>query len=325
MSFYSKEILITGGLGFIGSNLALRLVSEGAKVTLMDSMLDEYGANLFNIKDIRDKVKINYSDMRDKHSLAYLVRGKDYIFNLAGQVSHQDSMKDPFMDLEVNTRAQLTLLECCRFNAPNVVIVFSSTRQIYGAPEYLPVDEQHSLHPPDVNGINKLAAEYYHQLYTRVYNIRTVSLRLTNTYGPRQLIKNARQGVIGWFVNRAITGNTIQLFGTGEQIRDFTYVDDVVDALCRVALQPETYGHVYNLSGMCASLKHVAELLIQYTQKGRIEVVPFPSDRKKIDIGDFYGKSEKLEHVTGWKPSITLEDGLNRMIQYYKQYGREYL
>ncbi len=249
MNFKGKKILITGGMGFIGSNLAIRLVNEGADVTIMDSMLDDYGANLYNIEPIKGQVKINFSDMRDEHSLRYLVRNKDYIFNLAGQVSHQDSMNQPFMDMEVNLRAQLTLLESCRHYAPNAIIIYSSTRQIYGKPQYLPVDENHPLMPPDVNGINKLAAEYYHGLYTRVYGLKTVSLRLTNTYGPRQLIKNSRQGFIGWFVNRAITDNTIELFGTGEQVRDFNFVTDVVEAMCQVAENKNTYGKVYNLSG----------------------------------------------------------------------------
>jgi len=325
MSFAGKNVLITGGVGFIGSNLARRLVREGANVTLLDSMLDEYGANLFNIKDIKDDVVLNFSDMRDEHSLRYLVRDKDYIFNLAGQVSHQDSMREPFMDMEVNTRAQLTLLETCRYYAPQTIIVFSSTRQIYGHPQYLPVDENHPLAPPDVNGINKLAAEHYHQLYTKVYGVRTVSLRLTNTYGPGQLIKNARQGFIGWFVNRAVTGETIQLFGTGEQLRDFNYVDDVVEAMCLAALHEDAYGDVFNLSGERASLKTVAETLIRLSGKGNLQIVPFPEERKKIDIGDFYGTSEKIEKRIGWKPKVGLEDGLRRMVEYYMRYMDEYL
>lgn len=325
MSLNGKKVLVTGGLGFIGSNLAMRLVQEGADVTLLDSMLDEYGANLFNIEDIKDKVKINYSDMRDEHSLRYIARDKDYIFNLAGQVSHQDSMNQPFMDLEVNVRAQLTLLETCRHYNPNAVIVFSGTRQIYGSPQYLPVDEKHPLLPPDVNGINKLAAEYYHRLYTKVYGVRSVCLRLTNTYGPRQLIKNARQGFIGWFVNRVVTGNPIQLFGTGEQIRDFTHVDDVVEAMVRVAEIPECYGDVYNLAGPKASLKRVAELLVQYAGQGSLEIVPFPEERKKIDIGDFYGNSAKLEKATGWKTQVSLEDGLKDMVGYYMKNKEYYL
>lgn len=325
MSFKGKKILITGGIGFIGSNLAIRLVNEGADVTILDSMLDEYGANFFNIKPIRENVQINYSDMRDEHSLRYLVKNKEYIFNLAGQVSHQDSMTNPFLDLDVNVKAQLSLLETCRKYVPNVTIVFSSTRQIYGKPQYLPVDEKHPLSPPDVNGINKLAAENYHSLYTKVYGLNTVSLRLTNTYGPRQLIKNARQGFIGWFVNRAIQGEKIKLFGTGEQLRDFNYVDDVVDALCIAAEDKALYGKVYNLSGDKASLRYIAELLIAYVGKGSLEIVPFPEERKKIDIGDFYGDSSLFQKSTNWNPKISIDDGLKRMIDFYQKNRGEYL
>ena len=330
MNFKNAKVLITGGMGFIGSNLAIELLKEGADVTILDSMLDDYGANLFNIAPIKNEVKVNFSDMRDEHSLRYIVKNKDYIFNLAGQVSHQDSMVQPFMDMEINVKAQLTLLEACRHYAPNAVIVYSSTRQIYGTPQYLPVDEAHPLLPPDVNGINKLAAEYYHSLYSKVYGLKTVSLRLTNTYGPRQLIKNNRQGFIGWFVNRVITDNVIELFGTGEQVRDFNYVSDVVKAMCIVAQSENTYGKVYNLSGQPnsdgrASLKRIAELLIKHSQSGKMKIVPFPAERKKIDIGDFYGSSEKLNSDTGWIPEVSLDEGLKLTVDYYKENFKYYL
>ena len=318
MSFRGKKVLITGGAGFIGSNLAHRMVQEGADVMLLDSMIEGYGANLHNLDGIKDRVHINFSDMRDEHTLKYVVREKDYIFHMAGQVSHQDSMNDPFMDLAVNARGTLALLEACRVNAPHAVLVYASTRQIYGKPEYLPVDEKHPLLPPDVNGINKLAAEQYMRLYNHVYDIPTVSLRLTNTYGPRQLISNARQGVIGWFVNRALLGETIQLYGGGGQLRDFNYVDDVVEAMCLAAENKYTYGHVYNLAGERASLKTVAETLISITGKGSIEVIPFPDERKKIDIGDFYGDSSMFEGITGWQAKTKLERGLKAMIDYYR-------
>ena len=318
MSFKDKQVLITGGMGFIGSNLAIKLVSEGARVTILDAMLPQYGGNFYNLESVKTQLEINTSDMRDKSKLLDLVKGKEFIFNLAGQVSHQDSMTDPFLDLDVNVKAQLNLLEACRQCAAGSVIVYSSTRQLYGAPEYLPVDERHPVNPTDVNGINKLAAEQYHSLYSKVYGMKIVSLRLTNTYGPRQLIKNARQGFVGWFVNRAILGETIQLFGTGEQIRDFTYVDDVVSALCIAASTPNCHGRVYNLGGEQATLKQVAELLIKHCGKGRIEITPFPEERRKIDIGNFYGSYEKFAADVGWRPKIGLSDGLRNMIDYYK-------
>lgn len=325
MLFADKQVLITGGAGFIGSNLAINLAARGALVTIMDSMLPDYGGNLFNLDPVRNNIAINFSDMRDPHSLSYLVKNKDFIFNLAGQVSHQDSMVDPMMDLEINIKAQLVLLEACRRNNTEAVIVYASTRQFYGHPEYTPVDERHPINPPDVNGINKFAGEQYHTLYSKIYGIKTVSLRLTNTYGPRQLIKNARQGFIGWFVNRAVTGNPIQLFGGGEQLRDFNHVDDVVEAFLLAATTPSCYGKYFNLSGDKASLCEVAEYLIHASGRGSVERIVFPEERKKIDIGSFYGNSDKFRAATGWLPRIPLERGLADTVAYYQEHGRHYL
>src|SRR5215471_1462182 len=218
--FLGKSVMVTGGLGFIGSNLAHRLVALGAEVLLVDSLIPHYGGNPFNIVGIESRVKLNVADVRDEYSMAYLVQGRDLIFNLAGQVSHIDSMQDPYTDLEINVRSQISLLEACRKHNRDVKIVYTSTRQLYGKPDYLPVDEQHLAHPTDANGINKLAGELYHILYNNVYGVRTVSLRLTNTYGPRQLIKHPRQGFIGWFIRRIVEGSEILLYGDGEQVRD---------------------------------------------------------------------------------------------------------
>lgn len=325
MSFANKQVLITGGAGFIGSNMAIRLAALGAQVTVMDSMLPGYGGNIFNLEPVRDAISINFSDMRDPYSLSYIVQGKDYIFNLAGQVSHQDSMSDPLMDMEINVRAQLVLLEACRKNNPDAVIVYASTRQFYGIPEYLPVDERHPINPPDVNGINKFAGEQYHTLYHRVHGLKTVSLRLTNTYGPRLLIKNARQGFIGWFINRAISGEVIQLFGGGEQLRDFNHVDDVVEAFLLAAVTPACYGDYFNLSGEKESLYNVAQTLISAAGKGVVEQVPFPEERKKIDIGSFWGCSRKFSDITGWQQGIDLKAGLASTYEFYARNHGKYL
>ncbi|MEW5717682.1 MAG: NAD-dependent epimerase/dehydratase family protein, partial [Chloroflexota bacterium] len=231
----NKDCLITGGLGFVGSNLARRLVELGARVTLVDSLIPEYGGNLFNIAGIEDKVRVNIADVRDEYSMDYLVRGRDYLFNLAGQTSHLDSMQNPYTDLEINCRAQLAILEACRKHNPRVKIVFTSTRQMYGKPDYLPVDERHLVHPTDVNGINKMAGEWYHIIYNNVYGIRAVSLRMTNTYGPRMRVKDARQTFLGDWVRRLVDGVPIEVWGDGLQIRDFNYVDDTVDAILLAA------------------------------------------------------------------------------------------
>ncbi|MDH4209537.1 MAG: NAD-dependent epimerase/dehydratase family protein, partial [Anaerolineae bacterium] len=244
-SYQDKKVMITGGLGFIGSNLAHRLVDYGADVLIVDSLIPDYGGNLFNVEGIRDRVRINVADVRDVSGMNYLVQGQDYIFNLAGQVSHVDSMSDPYTDLEINCRSQLSLLEACRRNNPAVKVIYASTRQIYGVPDYLPVDEKHLLHPTDVNGINKMAGEWYHILYSHVYGIRATSLRLTNTYGPRQLMKHSRQGFIGWFIRLAIDGQEISLYGDGRQVRDLNYVDDAVEAFLLAGAKDNVNGQVY--------------------------------------------------------------------------------
>ncbi len=324
-SFSEKKILITGGLGFIGSNLAQRLVDLGANVTLVDSLIPEYGGNLFNISGIKDRVQINVSDVRDTHSMKYLIQKQDYLFNLAGQTSHMDSMQDPYTDLEINCRAQLSILETCRQYNPAIKIVFASTRQIYGKPEYLPVDEKHLLHPTDVNGINKMAGEWYHILYNNVYGIRSCALRLTNTYGPRMRIKDARQTFLGIWVKLLIEGKPFEVWG-GDQLRDFTYVDDAVDALLIAATKEEANGRVYNLGGCeVISLREMAELLVKVNGSGEFQVRNFPDDRKKIDIGDYYADNKLILSELGWSPKVNLKEGLTRSLNYYRQHLVKYL
>ena len=319
-AFLQKRVLITGGLGFIGSNLARRLVDLGAIVTLVDSLVPAYGGNPFNIRGIEDRLHINIADVRDEHSMAYLVQGKHLIFNLAGQVSHIDSMEDPYTDLEINVRSQLSIMEACRKNNRQVKIVYTSTRQIYGKPQHLPVSETHLANPTDVNGINKLCGELYHILYNTVYGIRAVSLRLTNTYGPRQLMKHARQGFIGLFVRQIVEGREIKIFGDGRQVRDFNYVDDVVDALLIAAIAEQADGEIYNLGGdEPTSLKDLVELMIDINGGGSYRLVPFPEEKKVIDIGDFYGDYTKIKTALGWQPKVRLREGLQKTIGFYKE------
>ncbi|MDT8272042.1 MAG: NAD-dependent epimerase/dehydratase family protein, partial [Desulfomonilia bacterium] len=283
--YRGKNVLITGGLGFIGSNLAIRLVEYGSRVTLIDSLIPEYGGNLYNVDPIKDIVNINFSDVRDEHAMKYLVKNQDFLFNLAGQTSHLDSMKDPFTDLEINAKSQLFILEACRWHNPDIRIVFASTRQIYGVPRYLPVDEHHPLSPIDVNGINKMAGEWYHIVYHNVYGIRSSVLRLTNTYGPRMRVKDARQTFLGIWIRRLIEKKPILVFGDGLQRRDFNFIDDVVDALVMAAPDERAHGQICNLGADDPiSLKDTAELMIRIHGKGTYQVVPFPDDRKVIDI-----------------------------------------
>ncbi len=325
LGFTTKKVIITGGLGFIGSNLARRLLDLGAYVTLVDSLIPEFGGNLFNIADIEDRIRVNISDVRDIQSMRYLVQGQDYLFNLAGQTSHMDSMQDPYTDMEINCRAQLSILESCRHYNPNIKIVFASTRQIYGKPDYLPVDEKHLLRPADVNGINKMAGEWYHILYNNVYGIRACALRLTNTYGPRMRIKDARQTFLGIWVKLLLEGKPFDVWG-GQQLRDFTYLDDVVEALLLAAIKEEATGQVYNLGGCeVITLQELAELLVNVNGSGTFQVRVFPDDRKRIDIGDYYADDRRIRSELGWAPQVNLEEGLTRSLDYYRRHLENYL
>ncbi len=318
-SYSGARILITGGVGFIGATLAHRLVDLGAHVTLVDSLIPIYGGNRRNIAAIADKVTVNIADVRDEYSMDYLVQGQDFLFNLAGQSSHLDSMRDPYTDLDINCRAQLSILEACRKQNPKLKLVYTSTRQIYGKPEYLPVDERHPLKPVDVNGINKMAGEWYHILYNNVYGIRACVLRLTNTIGPRMRVKDARQTFLGIWVKQLIDGQPIQVWGDGAQIRDFTYVDDCVDALLLAGASPSADGQIFNLgSHETINLRDLAALLVEINGSGHYDVVPFPADRKPIDIGDYYADYRFIQGRLGWRPKVALRDGLERILAFYR-------
>jgi nucleoside-diphosphate-sugar epimerase len=313
----SKRVLITGGLGFIGSNLAIRLVEEGAKVTLVDSLREEYGGNLRNVEPIRQSVKIDISDVRDLQSFRQLIGEQEFLFNLAGQTSHLDSMEDPYTDLDINVKAQVTILEVCRRYNPEIRIVFASTRQIYGRPQYLPVDEKHPLRPVDVNGVNKMAGEQYHLLYHDVFGMKTRALRLTNTYGPRMRVKDARQTFLGIWVRNLLSGSPLEVWGGG-QLRDFNYVDDVVEALLLASVAPEAEGKVINLGGSeRISLKGLAELMIKIGGKGSYTIREFPEERKRIDIGDYYSDFSLAVRILGWQPKVGLGEGLARTLEYF--------
>lgn len=323
--FRNRKVLITGGLGFIGSNLARRLASFGANVTAVDSMVPEYGGNLFNAADMEGRLTVNISDVRDAHSMKYLVRGQDFLFNLAGQTSHMDSMTDPFTDLEINSKSQLSILESCRQHNPEVKIVFASTRQVYGRPERLPVDETHPLRPVDVNGINKLAGEWYHILYNNVYGIRACALRLTNTYGPRMRVKDARQTFLGIWIRLLVQGKPFEVWD-GTQLRDFNYVDDAVDALLLAASHETANGQVFNVGGdPVVTLKELAEILIEVNEGGTYVVKQFPADRRSIDIGDYFADCSKIHEVLRWQQKVSLQTGLRRTLSFYRQHLEHYL
>ena len=324
-NYSGKEILITGGLGFIGSNLARSLAVQGANITLVDSLIPQYGGNAFNIDDIKNKVAVNVCDVRDIFAMEHLIQGKEYLFNLAGQTSHLDSMADPHTDLDINAAAQLSILEVCRKENPDIKIVFASTRQLYGRPDYLPVDEKHPIRPVDVNGINKLAGEWYHLLYNNVYGIRACALRLTNTYGPGMRVKDARQTFLGIWIRLLLEGKPIKVFGDGKQLRDFNFVDDCVEALLLAGASDQANGKIYNLGGSeVIGLKDLAKMMVNLGHGGSFELAPFPSERKAIDIGDYYSDFSLITKELGWVPKIDLKDGLKLTLNYYSTHSSHY-
>lgn len=325
-SFYTGlNVMVTGGLGFIGSNLAHRLVQAGAQVLIVDAMLPHCGGNLANVRGLEGRVRIERIDLNHRDAISALVGGCDVVFNLAGHVSHIDSMLDPVADLEANVRAQVVLLEACRHVHATPRIAFASTRQIYGRPCRLPVDEQHPLRPVDVNGINKMAAEAYHSLYHQVYDLWTVSLRLTNTYGPRMRIKDARQNFLGMWLRRVVEADALEVWG-GEQRRDLCFVDDVVEAFLRVVANPTAAGEVFNLGGCPpVTLAELADTLITIAGSGSAVCRPFPAERKRIDIGDYFADDRRFRDLTGWAPKVALRDGLARSIDYYRRHLSDYL
>jgi len=324
-NYSGKEILITGGLGFIGSNLARSLAVQGANVTLVDSLIPQYGGNTFNIDDIQNKVVVNVCDVRDTFAMAHLIQGKDYLFNLAGQTSHLDSMTDPHTDLDINAAAQLSILEVCRKENPDIKIVFASTRQLYGRPDYVPVDEKHPISPVDVNGINKLAGEWYHLLYNNVYGIRACALRLTNTYGPGMRVKDARQTFLGIWIRLLLEGKPIKVFGDGKQLRDFNFVEDCVEALLLAGASDQANGKIYNLGcSEVIGLKDLAKMMVNLGYGGSFDLAPFPSERKAIDIGDYFSDFSLITKELGWVPKIDLKDGLKLTLNYYSTHSSHY-
>lgn len=326
-TFYrDRRVIVTGGLGFIGSTIAHQLVELGARVLIIDSLIPEYGGNLFNIAGIEDRVRVNIADVRQASTMNYLVRDHEVIFNLAGQVSHIDSMQDPYTDLEINCRGQLSILEACRRYNPAVKIVFAGTRQVYGRPDCLPVTEQNLVKPTDVNGINKAAGEYYHLVYNDVFGVRACSLRLTNVYGPRQLIRHNRQGFIAWFLRLALANQEIQIYGDGTQLRDFVFADDAAEAFLRAGANDSSNGKVFNVGGLePISHRDLVELLVSVAGAGRYRCVDWPPEKKAIDIGDFYADSSLSERTFGWRPVTPPRTGLARTLDYYRAHLHHYV
>jgi UDP-glucose 4-epimerase len=323
--FEGSVVLITGGLGFIGSNLALRLADQAQEVILVDNLDPLHGGNRLNIAGAENRLHVRVADLRDADAMRSLVPGCDFIFNLAGQSAHLDSMEDPLRDMELNCAAQLTLLEACRRYNPGVKLVFTSTRQVYGRPQYTPVDELHPVRPVDINGIHKAAAEQYHLLYREVYGLRSCVLRLTNTIGPRMRVRDARQTFLGVWIRCVVQGEPFEVWG-GSQRRDFNYVDDVIDALLGAALDDAANEGVFNLGGAeVVTLRELADLLVELNGRGRYTVRQFPADRKRIDIGDYNGDATRIRRVLGWQQRTGLAEALSNTLDFYRQHLPQYL
>jgi UDP-glucose 4-epimerase len=322
-AYFRQKVLITGGLGFIGSNLAHKLLELGADVTIVDNLDVDSGGNLFNIHDVKEQVHVIQKDINDEDQMRLAVKDQKYLFNFAGQVSHMGSMRDPFKDLNVNAVSQLKLLEICRLNNPEIRIVFAGTRQVYGRPKYLPVDENHLLTPLDNNGVSKRAGEMYHIVYNLVHGMSTCVLRMTNVYGPRMRIKDDLLTFIGWWFRCLVEGKGLEIYGDGEQIRDLNYVDDVINAALLCAAHPASYGKIYNLGGKPISLLDLAQRMIAVNGSGNYELVPYPENRKRIDIGDYYGDYGLIQSDLGWKPQVPLNDGLMKAFEFFQR-NKEY-
>jgi UDP-glucose 4-epimerase len=323
-TFSDKQVLITGGLGFIGSNLARRLLQLGARVTIVDNLHPDYGGNPYNTHGIEQEVRTIIADICDESQVGAILLDQDYLFNLAAQISHVGSMQDPNSDLEANALGQVTLLEMCRKRNPTIRIVYAGTRQVYGRPQYLPVDEEHPLEPADFNGVSKLAGEWYHRVSHQVYQMRTTSLRMTNVYGPRMRVRDARKAFIGLWFRQLIEGRDITVYGDGRQLRDLNYVEDVVEALLLSAASPQAEGQVYNLGAQPVSLLELARLMIEINGSGSYRFDPFPPERKQIDIGDYYGNYTKIQTQLGWSPVTPLREGIASTLAYYQANRQHY-
>ncbi len=323
--FNNKKILVTGGLGFIGSNLSIELARQGAHVTIIDNMLPRQGGNLFNIRDIADRVSVNISDVRNQLSMNHLVKEKDYIFHLAGQVNHVDSMKNPLQDLEINCRGTMVLLEALRHYNRDAKVIFAGTRGEYGASVSLPVDEDHPTNPKGIYAVTNLTAEKLVLVYDDVFKVKGACLRITNTYGPRHQMAHDEYGVFNWFIRKAMDNEEIPVMGDGRILRDFLYVEDLVDSMLKVTLTGDAYGKVFNVgTGVPVSFIELAQKIVTIAGSGKTKFTEFTQERKEVEPGDYYADITRIKKITGWEPRVPLDEGIAKTIDFYRQFRREY-
>jgi UDP-glucose 4-epimerase len=325
-SFVGRTVMVTGGMGFIGSNLVRRLIALGAEVHVVDSMIDGSGANRFNLPDVEDRFRVHTFDIGNAGALRPLLASCDLVFNLAAQINHLQSVSDPARDLALNAESHLRFLEACRVSGGRMKVVFTSTRQVYGAQEQLPVNERATPQPCDINGVHKLCAEWYHLLYHRLHGVRTTVLRLSNVYGPRMPIRlDASTPLMGRFVCKVLEGERLDVFGDGSQVRDVLEVEDAVDGLIAAARTPAADGEIINLSGTeVTTVGQIAQMVIDAAGAGSLRLLPFPSARQAIDIGSIYLDCTKASRLLDWRPRVSLRDGLARSIAFYRENRSHY-
>lgn len=324
-AFAGKKVLITGGAGFLGSNLAIRLADRGADVTAMDIMLPEYGGNLFNLEPVRERVRVNFADIRDGNAMNYLVRGMDFVFHLAGQVSHIKSFTDPFQDIDINIKGSAMLMEACRKHNPGVKVVYTGTRGQYGKKTTLPVREDAELDPRGIYELSNLAAEKLIKIYHDVHQVRSVLLRLTNIYGPRAQMKTPHYGVANWFIRLALENETLRVFGDGSMLRDFLYVDDTVDAMLRCAAEERAEGGIFNVGrDTPVTILDFVKKVVEIAGSGRWEYAPFTAERAAQEPGSYYSDITRIRDTVGWEPRTDIEEGIGRTVAYYREHRGRY-
>ena len=323
--YAGKKVLITGGLGFLGSNLAHALVESGAKVTIVDALLEPYGGNIFNVDEIRDRLQIEMADIRDTTAMKKIIPGHDLMFNLAAQVSHVDSMTEPLNDYDINVRGNLNVLEIVRRENPALKIVYGGTRGQYGKLKQFPVNESAPRFPVDIYGVNRDAGERFHMMYANLYGLKVTSIRINNTYGPRHQMKHGKYGILNWFTRLAMDNETIKVFGDGKQLRDYNYVDDVTDAFLMTGASEEADGESFNLgSGNAVRFIDTVKKIIEIVGSGKYELIPWPKERKEVEVGDYFADYGKIQKKLGWEPEVRFEDGLKATVDFYGKYRGKY-
>ncbi len=309
----------------IGSTLARALAHAGARVTICDAFIEPYGANSFNIDDVREYIALNIADIRDREAMKILVRDVDIIFNLAGQVSHNDSIENPFLDADINYIGHLNVLECVRKYNPKAKILFSGSRLQFGKIKSLPVDEGHPLDPETPYAFNKTAAEAMYRYYYRQHDIRTVVFRIANPYGNRCQMKHSKYGLVNFFLRQAMQGKDITIYGDGKQVRDYVFVDDLVEAFVLAASNEKADGEVFNVgSGMGTRMVDMAQMIVDVVQRGKILHVPWPESYVNVETGDYITDISKMVKVLGWQPKVALREGIQKTYEFYQNHGKHY-